>query len=128
MWAQWFHALVRSDMSRLSGYRHGRIEVDGDVHTFDLVITPNGIHADWWREGGHQVLPGDIDMVLEDPPEILVLGTGSAGRMAPTSEALEALDEAGIEVEQLPTERAVDRFNELADAGVAVGAGLHLTC
>lgn len=115
-------------MTRLSGYRHGRLNVDGETHTADLIVTPAGIHAGWWRDGGHGVLVSDIAMILDDPPEVLVLGTGSTGRMEPSAEAMEALRAAGIVVEVHPTARAVERFNELSASGVTVGAGLHLTC
>lgn len=115
-------------MTRLSGYRHGRVEVDGEVHTEDLMVTPSGVHAGWWRDGGHGVLVSDVAAILDDPPEVFVFGTGSTGRMEPSPEAMKALRTAGIEVEVHLTARAVERFNEISDAGREVGAGLHLTC
>lgn len=115
-------------MSRLSGYRHGRLEVDGEEHHRDLVITPSAVHPDWWREGGHGVLVEDVQVILDDPPEVLVFGTGSSGRMSPGDDALGALREAGIEVEVHRTDQAVERFNELDASGFSVGAALHLTC
>jgi hypothetical protein len=38
------------------------------------------------------------------------------------------LQENGIELEALDTHKAVQRFNELAQAGTDVAAAMHLTC
>jgi hypothetical protein len=46
--------------------------------------------------------------------------------MRPDPDALDRLQERGVEVECLPTDRAVMRFAELDPAETA--AALHLTC
>ena len=68
---------------------------------------------------------GDEDR-LEELPERLIVGMGAASQMRPDPAMLERLGERGIEVECLPTDRAVTRFGELDPTGTA--AALHLTC
>jgi hypothetical protein len=46
--------------------------------------------------------------------------------MRPEADTLQALEQRGIEVEVLPTEEAVRRYEELNPAETA--AALHLTC
>jgi hypothetical protein len=113
-------------MARLEGYRFGRIVVDGQEHTRDLIVLPGRVVANWWRKDGHALVPEDLAGVLEELPERLVIGTGAAGRMRPDPAVLRLLRERGVEVEVLPTEQAVRRYGELDPARTA--AALHLTC
>ncbi len=113
-------------MARLEGYRFGRVLVDGEEHTRDVIVLPGRVVANWWRKDGHALVLEDLAEVLEELPERLVVGTGAAGRMRPDPAALRALRERGVEVEVLPTEEAVRRFGELDPARTA--AALHLTC
>jgi hypothetical protein len=64
--------------------------------------------------------------VLEQLPQVLLVGTGAYGRMRPDPETLEQLRQRGIEVEALPTGDAVRRYGELDPRRAA--AALHLTC
>jgi hypothetical protein len=113
-------------MARLSGYAFGRIEVDGDEHTKDLVVLPDRVLAGWWRRDGHSLCIDDLRQVIGELPERLIVGTGATGRMRPDPGALEDLRTRGIEVEVLPTDRAVARYAELDPSRTA--AALHLTC
>jgi hypothetical protein len=51
---------------------------------------------------------------------------GASSQMRPDQATLERLRERGVDVECLPTDRAVIRFGELDPARTA--AALHLTC
>lgn len=116
----------RCGMARLEGYRFGRVLVDGQEHTRDVIVLPGRVVGNWWRKEGHALVLEDLAEVLDELPERLVVGTGAAGRMRPDPAALRALRERGVEVEVLPTEEAVRRFGELDPARTA--AALHLTC
>jgi hypothetical protein len=114
------------DMSRIAGYRFGRVVVDGEELTRDVIVLPGRVLSNWWRIEGHGLVLDDLKEVLDDLPERLVVGTGADGQMRPDPEALAALKERGIEVEVLPTERAIRRYDELDP--VTTAAALHLTC
>lgn len=108
-------------------YEYGRIVVDGREERRDLILTRSGIHPNWWRENGHSLTLDDLQAVLAEPPEILVVGTGTSGNMRPVPGLETELGSRGIQVEIMPTLEAVNRFNELL--GVRnVAAALHLTC
>jgi hypothetical protein len=68
----------------------------------------------------------DLDDVLDELPERLVIGTGAYGQMRPQSRTLETLRQRGVNVEDLPTGDAVQRYAELDPTRTA--AALHLTC
>jgi hypothetical protein len=113
-------------MSRIKSYAFGRIVVDGNEATNDVIVLPSRVVHDWWRRDGHSLVLDDLRDVLDELPEHLVVGTGAYGRMRPDPDALRQLSERGIEVEALPTDEAVRRFEELDPARTA--AALHLTC
>jgi hypothetical protein len=113
-------------MARIEGYRFGRVVIDGDEQTRDVIVLPDRVLTDWWRADGHRLVLTDLDGVVEDLPERLVVGTGACGQMRPDSEALSELRRRGVEVEALPTDEAVRRYGELDPRRTA--AALHLTC
>jgi hypothetical protein len=116
-------------MSRIEGYSPGRVVVDGVEHTRDVIVLPDRVVADWRRRRGHSLVLEDLDDVLGELPGRLVVGCGYSGRLEPDPAVVEALAERGVEVEALPTDRAVARYDELRERNpAAVAAALHLTC
>lgn len=113
-------------MPRIEGYRFGRVLVDGEEHTKDLIVLPDRVVPRWWRREGHALVLEDLEAVMEDLPERLVVGTGASGQMRPDPEAVDRLRRRGVEVEALTTDQAVRRYGELDPSQTA--AALHLTC
>jgi hypothetical protein len=113
-------------MPRIEGYRCGQLVVDGEEQTRDVIVLPDRVVSNWWREDGHRLVLADLEDVLEELPEHLVVGTGASGQMRPDSAVIEQLRERGVEVEALKTDEAVRRFGELDPRRTA--AALHLTC
>jgi hypothetical protein len=113
-------------MSRIEGYRFGRVLVDGKEQTKDVIVLPDRVLSNWWRAEGHGLVLADLDEVLEELPPHLIVGTGAYGQLHPDPGTLDALHERGVEVEALPTEDAVRRYSELDPRRTA--AALHLTC
>jgi hypothetical protein len=113
-------------MARIDHYEFGRIMIDGRQETKDLIILPDRVVRNWWRQDGHALVLDDLGEVLEELPSHLVVGTGADGRMRPDPDTIRRLQERGVTVEALPTSQAVRRFGELDPANTA--AALHLTC
>ena len=113
-------------MTRIDDYRFGRVVVDGEEQTRDVIVLPERVLSDWWRADGHRLVLSDLDEVIEELPERLLVGTGAYGRLRPDPGALEELRRRGVEVEALPTDEAVARYGELDPRRTA--AALHLTC
>ena len=113
-------------MARIDHYEFGRIVVDGREETRDLIILPNRVVRNWWRQEGHALVVDDLREVLDELPSQLVVGTGANGRMRPDPDTIQQLQQRGVTVEALPTSQAVRRFGELDPANTA--AALHLTC
>jgi hypothetical protein len=113
-------------MARLEGYSFGRIVVDGEEHTRDLIVLPGRVVPGWWRREGHSLAMEDLDEVRDELPERLILGCGAHGQLRPDPAVIEALERQGIEVVAVPTDEAVRRYGESDERSTA--AALHLTC
>ncbi len=113
-------------MASIDEYEFGRIVIDGTEERRDLIILPGRVVRNWWRLEGHALAVEDLEDVMGELPERLLIGTGAWGRMRPDPDVIERLEEAGVDVEALPTADAVRRYRELDPARTA--AALHLTC
>ena len=113
-------------MARLENYNFGRLTVDGEEETRDVIVLPERVVRNWWRREGHALVLDDLDAVLDELPARLIIGTGAQGQMKPDPATLAQLRERGIEVDVLPTDEAVQRYGTLNPAETA--AALHLTC
>jgi hypothetical protein len=113
-------------MARLEDYSFGRLTVDGQEHTRDVIVLPDRVVSDWWRREGHSLAIEDLHEVLDQLPTRLVLGVGAHGRLRPDPALIAELGRRGVQVECLSTDAAVRRYGELDERGTA--AALHLTC
>lgn len=113
-------------MPRLEDYSFGRIVVDGEEQTSDVIVLPNRVYTNWWRQEGHSLAIEDLSEVEGELPEKLILGTGAYGRLRPPRAVIEELERRGIDVEVLQTADAVRRYGDLDERRTA--AALHLTC
>jgi len=112
---------------RIDSYRFGRIVIDGEAHTKDVIILPDRIVPRWWRREGHTLHLADLDEVIAAKPSVLIVGKGAFGRMRVGNDVLQGLKESGIELIELNSKEACQRYNELRERR-NVAAALHLSC
>ena len=97
----------------------------------DVKLFPGGAREWDWNETGTRhtpgILPADVAELIEHGATHVILSSGylSRLRLAPETEAY--LRDAGVSFEFLRSDRAVERYNELA-VSVKVGALIHSTC
>jgi hypothetical protein len=113
-------------MPAIESYEFGRVTIDGREETRDLIVLPDRVVRDWWRQNGHGLVLDDLRDVLDELPERLLVGTGAHGQLKPDPGTLQTLRARGIDVEVLPTPEAVERYAGLDPRRTA--AALHLTC
>ncbi len=113
----------------IESYSFGKITIDGQNYTKDLIIMPSGkIIGPWIRNAGHILEFSDIKEILEEAPSILVIGTGAYGGMKLKNDLSVELQEKGIDAIARPTKEAVQTFNALQKKSEVVAACFHLTC
>ncbi len=109
-------------------YEFGHIVIAGKSYHSDVIIYPDRVDAEWWREEGHRLSPVDLWDVVQAKPEILVVGTGYSGLMEVPRETIRYLEENGIKVLVYRTGEAWKVYNKLLKEGKKVVAAFHLTC
>ncbi|MFP4005528.1 MAG: Mth938-like domain-containing protein [Candidatus Hadarchaeia archaeon] len=114
------------DRSLIKSYSFGRIEINGKGYTNDVIVFRDRVESNWWREKGHSLCPSDLKLIIEESPEILIIGTGAYGRMDVPERTKNFLDDRGVEFFVHKTGPAVNRFNKITTKNKA--AALHLTC
>lgn len=111
----------------IESYSFGRITVRGQEYQADLIIFPERVSGSWRRKQGHNLCADDIREILEFRPEILIIGKGKPGLMKVPRDVREEIEKLGIELVAAPTEKAVEKYNEVCGKKETVAA-LHLTC
>ena len=110
-------------------YESGRlIQISGQTYNNDVKIIGGHVKDNWWRQAGHRLDPTDISDILDNRPDILVIGTGYAGRMQVPESTRKAVLNHGIRITAENTASAVRTFNRLHKEGHKVAGAFHLTC
>lgn len=112
----------------IDSYQFGEIVVDGKKYHNDLIILPDKIIDNWWREKGHLLQIEDLKPVIDYQPDILVIGTGANGLMKVDQGTDSLLQENNIKPIIEPTGSAWKTYNQLAKKDKSVAAAFHLTC
>ena len=112
----------------IDSYKFGKIVIEGVDYTRDVIILGDTVQSDWWRKQGHSLSAEDLSTILAAKPSVLVGGCGASGLMEVPDQTRQVLKEHDIQLEAHDSYKAVQKFNELSEAGVNVSAALHLTC
>ena len=112
----------------IDSYQFGEIIIDGKAYSSDIIILGDSVQSNWWRRQGHSLSAEDLQSIIAEAPSVLIVGCGASGLMKVPEQTRQVLQEHDIQLQALDTDKAVQRFNELSQAGENVAAALHLTC
>lgn len=114
----------------LKNYRFGHVESEEGPFENDLIVMDDWVHDNWWRKDGHRLVPEDLDSLMPKNPAKLIIGQGASSRMKLTREVKTFLEENGVDYEATSTDRAIERYNQLAEREdkEKVAGAFHLTC
>jgi hypothetical protein len=97
----------------------------------DVKLWPGGCRKWDWNETGTSHSPGiqpaDVEELVDEGAEHIVLSKGMNRRLQVKEETLDWLESQGVDVEVLETNKAVERYNELAE-NESAGGLIHSTC
>lgn len=108
-------------------YSFGKIVIDGQIYTSDLIIYPDKIDDKWWRKNGHLLQKEDLKEIIQLNPEILIVGTGANGLMKVPIETKKFIKSKGITLISEKTGNAYKTYNKLKNQKKIIAA-FHLTC
>ena len=66
---------------KIENYSFGKITINGEIYTSDVIIYPERVDPAWWRKEGHTLHIEDLQDVLNANPAVVVVGTGFFGIM-----------------------------------------------
>ena len=114
-------------MNTIESYNFGQIVINGKKYTSDVIIFPDRVQGDWWRDESHELTLKDITGIMSENPEILLVGTGASGLMRVLPEVEREAEARNIQLIAQPTGEACETYNQLSPVQRVVAA-LHLTC
>jgi len=94
----------------------------------DLYISNRKVVEDWWRKEGHNLCLEDIRDISVSKPSVLIVGTGTNGKMKISQEVKSFLAKREIPLIVAPTEWAAKVYNCLRVNTQNIAAAFHLTC
>jgi len=112
---------------KIKSYSFGKIIINNKVITSDLIIYPNRIDDNWWRQKSHLLQLDDISDILASKPDKIIIGTGFWGLMKIDKKVISKLKDLNIELIAKKTEKAVEIYNQISSKQNII-MGLHLTC
>ena len=116
---------------RITALAWGKIEVEGAGTFRDAKLFPGGAREWDWRETGTEHTPGiqptDVRELLDHGATTIVLSQGMLKRLGICPETLELLKQQGVGVHVLPTQDAIDLYNDLRKTEQVAGL-FHTTC
>jgi hypothetical protein len=111
----------------IESYSFGRIVIDGQSYTSDVIVHPGGVKSQWVRRSSHSLVPEDLEGLMEGPGRTIIVGTGKVGRMKVPEQTRHYLRSRGFEVVIERTDQACETYNRLSQASPVIAA-LHLSC
>lgn len=113
---------------KITEWSFGRVTIEGVAYNKDLIVFPNRVKENWWRNEGHSLALEDLEEVFEYKPSVFVMGCGHTGVLKVPKTTREYFKQAGIQLIELKTPGACQELNRLFQEGVDAVGGLHLTC
>lgn len=108
----------------IDAYGNGGFRFADMSHRGSILVLPSAIEA-WPVASADEITPQALDRIVAEASsiEILLLGCGGSATML-SPQARQALEQAGLQAEIMPTGAAVRTFNVLLSEGRAVAAAL----
>ncbi len=126
----WFeqHLIGDCPPPHIDACAFGHMTVNGKEYDEDLMLFPDHIKDHWWRDEGHVLKISDLQEVIAYRPQLVVIGTGAAGRMKVQPAVRDCLHQNNIMCIEEKTADAAAVFNKKMQEGANVVGVFHLTC
>jgi uncharacterized protein len=109
----------------LTGYGTGYLAVNGIRYEHPLIVTPDAPPTQWKVEGLTTLTAETTGLLLDETPEIVIIGTGQTQIFPPPTQ-LRPLIEARVGLEIMNTPAACRTYNVLVAEGRRVLAAMFL--
>jgi hypothetical protein len=106
----------------------GSITVDGKTYYNDIIITWNNEVKEVHLTVRHYFGLTEFNRILSKKPDLLIVGTGDSDLCKVSDEVRKLCRERGIELLQMISRKAIEKFNETFNQEKKVVAFIHVTC
>jgi uncharacterized protein len=100
------------------------IRINGQIWSKTVAVTTQEVIDRWKSVAIADLVASDFDILLDDSPELVIVGTGATGQFPPR-ELTFAFARRGVGLEVMDTAAAARTFNVLAGEGRRVAAVLY---
>jgi len=111
----------------IESYNFGKIIINKKEYNSDIIIYKDNVDDKWWRRESHNLHIEDLEKILDNLPEVLIIGSGYYGLMKVSLELIKYLESNNVEVIIKKTKDACHEYNTLYQKKNVVAA-FHLTC
>lgn len=116
-------SIALGDAPVIRRYGPGFIVVNDETVTASVVVTPEGVRADWPPQSYIELAAEHCTILAAHKADVILLGTGSRQRFPPRA-VMERLAASGAGFEIMGTAAACRTYNVLLNEGRRVVAGL----
>ena len=120
-------------MPYINSTSFGEIVIDNKKYGQVIIVGDQIEERDWEmleKTFGttHRLGDWEKEKLLEDDPQIIIVGTGQEGVLKVDSSFIDLLKKKGIEFYIVPTPQAVKIYNEKIQEKKKINALIHTTC
>lgn len=113
--------------------KFGNVTIDGKKYNQVLIAGDRIMERDYNSlkelfNTSHKIGKWEVERLLEESPEIIVIGTGQDGAMKINKEIINDFENKKIEVISDITPKAIEIYNKKTEQGKRVNALIHTTC
>lgn len=118
-----FSEVTSEETYIVTGYESGAVGINQVGYTRSLIVRPNALEQDWPVATVDALAIEHLQSVINHPPEVLLIGTGTVQRF-PDRAVWRHLRNEGFGVEIMDTAAACRTYNLIMAEGREVAAAL----
>jgi len=118
-----FSEVTSEEAYIVTGYEPGIVGINRVAYTRSLILRPHALQEEWPVNGLDELRVEHLQPVLDNPPEVLLIGTGETQGF-PEREVRRQLHRQGLGVEIMDTGAACRTYNLIMAEGRDVAAAL----
>ena len=112
----------------INSTKFGSITVNGKTYYDDVIVTWDDEVKEIHLNIRHLFGLPEFNQIASKKPDVLIIGTGDSGLLRVSEDIKRLCKERGIELTEMTSKGAIEKFNEIFNQGKKVVAFIHVTC
>jgi hypothetical protein len=115
-------------MVLINSTEFGSITIDGRTYYNDVIVFWDGEIKEARTFIRHLFGNNEFQELMRKGPEVIVVGTGDSGFLKVSDEVRKLCKQKNVELVEMISKRAIEKFNENLKRGKKVIGFIHTTC